>query len=79
MLSFVQVGVTLWRILIIILSCDFFGKVWPGISNWLGFSMVHHEYAAYHFLQYENFGEFPKKHQRNFSTHLIIMCVCDLV
>jgi len=42
------------------LSCDFFGKIWIGISNWLGFTTVHPKHVADHFLQFENLGGFPK-------------------
>jgi len=31
------------------LSCDVFGKIWLGIYNWLGLTIVHPEHVADHF------------------------------
>jgi hypothetical protein len=43
------------------LSCDFFKKIWYGISSWLGFIMVHLAHVLNHLLQFEILGGFPKK------------------
>ena len=42
------------------LSCDFFGHLWHGIFNWLGFITVPPEHVSNHFLQFENLGGFHK-------------------
>jgi hypothetical protein len=38
------------------LSCDFFEKLWYGISNWLSFHMVYPEHVSDHLHQFGTLG-----------------------
>ena len=49
------------------LSCDFFGKIWVGISNWLDFTTVYPNHVVDHFLQFENLGRFSKNIRISFQ------------
>jgi len=42
------------------ISCEFFRKIWLGISHWLGFSTIRHAHVVDHFYQFEYLGGFSK-------------------
>jgi len=63
-----------WTILIIFLSCDFFGNLWHSISNWLGFITVSPEHGWDHFLQFGNLGRFPKNIRLVFNLIGWLLC-----
>jgi len=55
------------------LSCDFFEKIWCGISNWLDFITVHPAHVSNHLLQFKTLGGFPKKYPHISSSDLAFM------
>lgn len=44
----------------LIVTCDFFGRSWPIIFNWLGFSTTSQGTILKHILQYGGLGGFFK-------------------
>jgi len=56
------------------LSCDFFGKLWYGISHWLSYHIVFPEHVPDHLYQFGTLGGFSKNNCSAF--HLIwLSCV----
>ncbi|RHN79618.1 putative reverse transcriptase zinc-binding domain-containing protein [Medicago truncatula] len=56
------------------LSCDFFGKLWYGISHWLSCHIVFPEHVPDHLYQFGTLGGFSKNNRSAF--HLIwLSCV----
>jgi len=54
-------------------SCDFFGKLWYGISHWLRYHIVFPEHVSDHLYQFGTLGGFFK---RNRSTFNLIWLSC---
>jgi len=55
------------------LSCDFFGKLWYGISHWLSYHIVFPEHVPDHLYQFGTLGDFSKN---NCSAILYGYLVC---
>jgi len=56
------------------LFCDFYGKLWYGISHWLSYHIVFFEHMPDHLYQSGTLGGFSKKHRSSFNL-IWLSCV----
>ena len=52
------------------LSCDFFGKLWHGISHWLGYNIMFPENVSDHLYQFGTFSGFSN------NKHSTLNLIC---
>jgi len=56
------------------LSCDFFGKLWYGISQWLGYQLVFPDNVSDHLYQFSTFSGFSNS-KRSALNLIWLSCV----
>jgi len=53
------------------LSCDFFGKLWYGISHWLGYHLMFPKNVSDHLYQFDTFNDFSNS--KRSALNLILL------